>query len=120
MMGTFALAVVDVLLAVCLGIALFVIQARQQDHAARLARLERKLDLLLRYWEIQDTPSVQIIPAPPAPTPPAPSGDLASEIVSLLARGQKIEAIKRYREYTGSALKEARDAVDAIERSLRN
>ena len=77
-MGTFALAAVDVLLAVCLGIALFVIQARQQDHVARLARLERKLDLLLRYWEIQDTISVPVIPAVTAPAPPAPPPHRAS------------------------------------------
>lgn len=117
-MGTFALAAVDVLLAVCLGIALFVIQARQQDHVARLARLERKLDLLLRYWEIQDTTSVPVVPTVTAPAPPAPNGDLASEIAALVARGQKIQAIKRYREYTGTGLREAKEAVEAIERQV--
>jgi hypothetical protein len=50
-MGIFALAAVAVLLAVCLGITLFVIQARQKDQAARLERLQQKVDLLLRYSE---------------------------------------------------------------------
>jgi ribosomal protein L7/L12 len=42
--------------------------------------------------------------------------DLREEVRSLLERGQKIEAIKRYRELTGAGLKEAKDAVEAIPR----
>jgi ribosomal protein L7/L12 len=118
MMGTFALAVVAVLLAVCLGIALFVIQARQLDQAARLARLEGKIDLLLCHWEIQDTTPAPVVPVYTVPAAPATNGDLANEIAALLARGQKIEAIKRYREYTGTGLREAKEAVEAIERQL--
>jgi ribosomal protein L7/L12 len=51
--------------------------------------------------------------------PPASSwGDRAfeDEVATLLERGQKIEAIKRYRERTGVGLKEAKDAVEAIQR----
>lgn len=118
-MGTFALAVVDVLLAVCLGITLFVIQARQKDHAARLERLERKVDLLLQHGEIEDNPPAPVLPVYSAPNRSPTIGDLTSEIVSLLARGQKIEAIKQYRVYTGSGLKEAKEAVESIERSQR-
>jgi ribosomal protein L7/L12 len=44
-------------------------------------------------------------------------GDIQEQIADLLARGQKIEAIKRYREYTGLGLKEAKDAVEAMARS---
>jgi ribosomal protein L7/L12 len=40
----------------------------------------------------------------------------AFELDELLARGLKIQAIKRYRERTGFGLKEAKDAVEAIER----
>ena len=52
--------------------------------------------------------------APPA----SPVGDRAfeDEVATLLERGQKIEAIKRYRERTGVGLKEAKDAVEAIQR----
>ena len=39
------------------------------------------------------------------------------EVVSLLEQGQKIGAIKLYRERTGVGLKEAKDAVEAIQRS---
>lgn len=36
------------------------------------------------------------------------------ELLDLLRRGQKIEAIKRYRKWTGAGLKEAKDAVEAL------
>ncbi|HEY8559717.1 MAG TPA: ribosomal protein L7/L12 [Pyrinomonadaceae bacterium] len=39
-----------------------------------------------------------------------------AEIQSLLRGGNKIEAIRRFREMTGVGLKEAKDAVEAIER----
>jgi len=39
-----------------------------------------------------------------------------ARIQELLRQGNKIEAIKVYREMTGLGLKEAKDAVDAIER----
>jgi large subunit ribosomal protein L7/L12 len=41
-----------------------------------------------------------------------------AEIDALLRRGNKIEAIKRYRETYGTGLKEAKDAVEAIEARL--
>jgi ribosomal protein L7/L12 len=37
-------------------------------------------------------------------------------LTTLIRTGQKIEAIKQYRERTGSGLKEAKDAVEALER----
>jgi ribosomal protein L7/L12 len=37
-------------------------------------------------------------------------------IMSLVTAGKKIEAIKVYRERTGTGLKEAKDAIDALER----
>jgi ribosomal protein L7/L12 len=39
--------------------------------------------------------------------------------VRLLGQGQKIEAIKLYRERTGAGLKEAKDAVEVIQRGER-
>ena len=52
----------------------------------------------------------------PASLPAGVDEPFRSELVSLLDRGQKIEAIKLYRERTGAGLKEAKDAVEAIER----
>jgi ribosomal protein L7/L12 len=36
------------------------------------------------------------------------------ELVTLLGEGKKIEAIKRYRERTGTGLKESKDAVEGL------
>ena len=44
---------------------------------------------------------------------------LEGRIRSLLSKRQKIEAVKIYREEYGVGLKEAKDAVDGIERSMR-
>ena len=42
--------------------------------------------------------------------PPDPTED--PEIQDLLAKGNEIQAIKRYRELTGLGLKEAKDAIE--------
>lgn len=66
--------------------------------------------------------SAELRPETPAGRVPAPDprrvfvtpGELA-EIKQLLRDGQRIEAIKLYRQATTLGLKEAKDAVDAIE-----
>jgi len=40
-------------------------------------------------------------------------------ISEALLLGEKINAIKLYRQYYGVGLKEAKDAIDALERNLR-
>jgi ribosomal protein L7/L12 len=40
----------------------------------------------------------------------------ASAVLAALSAGKKIEAIKLYRQRTGVGLKEAKDAVEAMER----
>lgn len=42
----------------------------------------------------------------------------SDEIVNLLRQGRKIEAVKIYRERTNLGLKEAKDAVEEIERRM--
>jgi ribosomal protein L7/L12 len=68
-------------------------------------------------------------PAPPAPDPaeapgdptPAvpraalPPGELPAAAVDALGRGNRIEAIKIYREATGEGLRESKEAVEAYE-----
>jgi ribosomal protein L7/L12 len=51
----------------------------------------------------------------PVRTPP----DLSSQVKELLNQGKKIEAIKLYRAETGLGLKEAKDAVDHIQREMK-
>jgi len=41
------------------------------------------------------------------------------EIEQLLRQGNKIEAIKVYRQKTGVGLKEAKDVIDELERRIR-
>src|SRR5258707_15323200 len=49
---------------------------------------------------------------------PLSEGDL-KEIRDAIFAGRKIEAIKLYREFTRQGLKEAKDAVEEMERKLR-
>jgi ribosomal protein L7/L12 len=56
-----------------------------------------------------------IVGLAPTTTPPATPADVEAEILALLRNGNKIEAIKRLREATGLGLKEAKDAIDALE-----
>lgn len=48
---------------------------------------------------------------------PAPRVRVLPDVLDALARGKKIEAVKLYRDATGTGLKEAKQAVDAIEAS---
>ena len=43
--------------------------------------------------------------------------ELPAHVIDAVRRGNKIEAIKLLREHAGIGLKEAKDAVDAFERS---
>ena len=56
--------------------------------------------------------------APAAPYPPSPPADLHQQVVMLLQHRRKLEAIKIYKDATGVGLKEAKDAVEAVERTL--
>jgi len=51
--------------------------------------------------------------APTLGTAPGAMG-IPADIVDLVRAGNKIEAIKRYRELTGVGLKEAKDAIDEM------
>ena len=50
------------------------------------------------------------------PTSGPGSTDLEQRVRSLLAQGRKIEAVKIYKNQVGCSLKEAKDAVEALER----
>jgi Ribosomal protein L7/L12 C-terminal domain len=68
--------------------------------AARLARLERKINAILRHLNIEYTD-------------PARSEGLSEEVQRLADDpAKKIQAIKVHRQQTGLGLKEAKDAVE--------
>ncbi|MEV6925277.1 ribosomal protein L7/L12 [Dactylosporangium sp. NPDC051485] len=73
--------------------------AAERQRLARIAVIERKLDLIMDSLGIAE------------PTPLAPPG-----VLEELVAGRKLQAIKAYREATGVGLKEAKDAVEAIAR----
>ena len=50
---------------------------------------------------------------------PLQHGGLPSNVMEALRAGNKIGAIKLYREATGLGLKESLDAIEAFERKLR-
>ena len=52
---------------------------------------------------------------PPSGAAATPPTDAMQGVSALLAAGRKIEAIRVYRTATGVGLKEAKDAVDALE-----
>jgi len=56
---------------------------------------------------------------PPSGTMDYDNPILEAKIQSMLANRQKIEAVKIYREEYGVGLKEAKDAVDRIEASMK-
>ncbi|MFD3747670.1 hypothetical protein [Nocardia sp. NPDC058633] len=70
----------------------------QDRHEAKLLRIERKLDLIMRHLGISD---------------PASELDLR-EVDDLVRQGKKIQAIRAYRQLRPDAsLIEARDVVEA-------
>ncbi len=67
---------------------------------AQVDRIERQVALISRNLGIPyDYPAT-------AETPP--------EVIELVQSGNRVAAVKRYRELTGVGLKEAKDAVDAL------
>ena len=44
--------------------------------------------------------------------------DVVQSIEESIARGQKLDAIKQYRDATGSGLKESKDFIDALTSQL--
>ena len=65
-------------------------------NSTRLGAIERKLNLILANLGID------------------PCQGLDAQIVELMKTGQKIQAIKLYREQTGVGLKEAKDYVEGL------
>ncbi len=48
------------------------------------------------------------------PSPPGIGGDLEAELLRLLGRGDKLEAVKLYKDQTGVSVLEAKQAVESL------
>jgi ribosomal protein L7/L12 len=92
-----------VLVGALITIAVAMVLARLSAVEARLnrlARLDAKVDALLKHAGITFDAFQDVPPA----------------VREALERGQRIEAIRRYREATGTDLKSAKEAVDEVRR----
>ena len=69
----------------------------------RLALIEARLQQLFEHLDIAPRESAEGGELDPSQDP---------EIQDLLAKGNQVQAVKRYRELTGLGLKEAKDAID--------
>lgn len=93
----------NVLLGVAVGIAIAIVFTRLssiEHRLNRLSRIDAKLDTLLKnagiaFDELHDLPP---------------------DVREALERGERIEAIRRFRQATGGGLKEAKDAIDEARR----
>ncbi|MFZ4183226.1 hypothetical protein ACPCTK_15615 [Streptomyces pseudogriseolus] len=79
---------------VVLGVAS--IQTALSRSERRVARVERKLDQVMRHLGLEEE---------------VPRRD---EVLALVRDGKQVQAIKLYREATGAGLVEAKQAVDAM------
>jgi len=95
------------------------------NDSVRIARLESQVDYLVRYLGIDPA----LIASGAAPAGPgtgfgvAPASELGdvplAPVYDAIRRHKKLQAIKLYRELTGTGLKEAKDAVEAMARDRR-
>jgi ribosomal protein L7/L12 len=74
------------------------------DVHQRLEAIERKLDLIIEQLGIGGVTLGKAV------------SDRVEEVGRLIDAGKKIQAIKLYRELTGTGLREAKAAVDAMDR----
>ena len=78
--------------------------------------------ILVGRWSVRGTQRRLVWPAPargrPTRSTPVPIWPPDEEIEALVRAGRKIQAIKRHRDLFESTLRQARDAVDAIETRL--
>ena len=111
------LAAVALSIAALLTLLLLAVLAR----ASRLARENRQLRKTLAdiaaggAWPTASV--LQMAKDAPAGTLVLPP-DIQARIHRLLIEGRAIDAIKAYRESTGLGLKESKDAIDAVRRTL--
>jgi hypothetical protein len=76
------------------------IRSGMDKRANMLWRIEAKVDLLLKHSNIEFDPY----------------GNLPREVTDAVGRGEKIRAIKSWREVTGAGLKEAKDFIEEVQR----
>jgi len=79
----------------------------EEEIRIRLVKLENRVAYLFQELGLEEKYQVELAQVP------LQSG--MADVISLLRRNQKINAIKLYREKTGVGLAEAKDAVERME-----
>ena len=72
-------------------------------------------------FEISDLESMVqdcIVPPAPAPYPYNANGSTVADLMTALVNGRKIDAIKAHRTLTGYGLKESKDAVEDVMKTV--
>ena len=69
--------------------------------AARLTRIEKKVDMILAHLGLEYSAAV-------------PAGSSSDQVKEYIRQGNKLAAIKAYREENNASLRDAKDAVEAI------
>jgi len=77
-------------------VGFFSVENRISRADRRVARVERKLDLIIDHLGLRD------------------DDPRMAKVVTLLREDKKIQAIKEYREITGAGLVEAKEAVERM------
>lgn len=68
-----------------------------------LSRIDRKLTMLTEHFKLKWDPTVGV----------------PEEVLAKVRAGDKVEAIKLYRELTGTGLKASHELIDEIDRRIR-
>jgi ribosomal protein L7/L12 len=76
----------------------------ESENRQRIMDLERKVEFLLKELKLEEKEKAYIPDISP----------LMLEALALVRKGRKIEAIKLYREKTGTSLAEAKAIIDRL------
>lgn len=89
------------LVAIIIGFVLGRLSRSSSD--GNLMRIERKLTMLTEHFKLKWDPTVGV----------------PEEVLAQVRAGNRVEAIKLYRELTGIGLKESHELIDQIDKRIR-
>jgi hypothetical protein len=89
------------LIAVLVGFVLG--RSSRNAHNDRFAEIDRKLTMLTDHFKLKWDPTLGV----------------SEEVLSQVRAGNKVEAIRLYRDATGKTLKEAHERIEQIDRRFR-
>ena len=89
------------LVALLVGFVFGRISRPSQDGS--LSRIDRKLTMLTEHFKLKWDPTIGV----------------PEEVLGKIRAGDKVEAIKLYRELTGTGLKESHELIEEIDKRIR-